>query len=114
MKVTMKNPCKKTSGHSLVSCLKFFILFIIFFHPHLLKCQSIATHLQGNSFCAGYEIRFTFSIPPVTFGSGNLFIAQLSDESGNFASPVNIDTLQRVDPDTIVGLVPFNTPAGYG
>ncbi|MBU0488543.1 MAG: T9SS type A sorting domain-containing protein, partial [Bacteroidetes bacterium] len=89
-------------------------LFIIFFHPHLLKCQSIATHLQESSFCAGYEIRFTFSVPPVTFGSGNLFIAQLSDEAGNFTSPVNIDTLQRVDPDTIVGLIPFNTPAGYG
>jgi hypothetical protein len=46
-----------------------------------------------------------------TFNGGNIFTAQLSDETGSFASPVNIGTLSLsgVDPS---GSINFTVPAG--
>lgn len=45
---------------------------------------------------------------------GNIFTAQLSDSTGNFANAVNIGTLSGVGSDTINAVIPSNTLQGTG
>lgn len=47
-----------------------------------------------------------------SFNSGNIFTAQLSDATGNFASPVAIGTLGLDQSGTIDAIIPDSTPAG--
>ncbi len=56
----------------------------------------------NTELCAGDTITITFN-GSGTFNPGNLFIAQLSDATGNFASAINLDTLawSGTDPNNL-------------
>ncbi len=63
--------------------------------------RSIATGtIVGSPFCAGEYIDVPFTIEG-SFNSGNYFIAQLSDASGDFSSPLVLDSLLGTSSDTI-------------
>ncbi|CAN5260950.1 hypothetical protein BH09BAC1_BH09BAC1_26480 [soil metagenome] len=49
-----------------------------------------------------------------TFGSGNMFTAQLSDASGSFSNPVNIGNIAASGSGTITGTLLSSTAAGTG
>jgi hypothetical protein len=58
-----------------------------------------------------------FTVSYTTYGkanAGNIFTAQLSDASGSFASPVNIDTITSVASGTVSAFIPAGTLAGTG
>jgi len=63
--------------------------------------------------CTGSNIAVSYTTGGV-FNAGNLFIAQLSDAAGNFAAPVNLDTLPATSSGTITCTIPSNTPGGAG
>ncbi|MDB5283466.1 MAG: hypothetical protein JWO06_2541 [Bacteroidota bacterium] len=50
----------------------------------------------------------------VVFNSGNVFTAQLSDNTGSFAVPVNIGTLNGTNISAIISVIPNNSVAGSG
>ena len=62
----------------------------------------------------GFPLTVSFSTPGNPIGATD-FVAELSDASGDFASPVVIGTLSTTDnTGTINAEVPANTPAGAG
>ncbi len=69
--------------------------------------------INPSSYCTGSSISIPFTITG-EFNSGNIFTAQLSDESGNFLNPVNIGTLSGTSQGTIIATIPSYTPEGYG
>ncbi len=75
---------------------------------------SITTGAVTASFCQGVSI----SVPYTICGgwtAGNVFTAQLSDNTGSFASPVNIGTLTSTGAGTITAAIPVGTsPTGAG
>ncbi len=56
--------------------------------------------IVGAPFCAGEYIDVPFTVEG-SFNSGNYFIAQLSDASGDFSSPLYLDSLLGTSSDTI-------------
>jgi hypothetical protein len=48
------------------------------------------------------------------FNPGNQFILQLSNSTGSFANPVNLDTLTGTNPSTVVAQLPGNLSLGSG
>jgi hypothetical protein len=69
--------------------------------------------ITGTAFCAGVAVSVPFTASGY-YGSGNVFTAQLSDGSGNFASPVNIGTLTSTVSGTVSATIPANTASGSG
>ena len=63
-------------------------------------------------FCDSSNVSVNFSINSLTFNSGNVFTAQLSDANGNFTSPTNIGSVTDTLAATIAAMIPANTPAG--
>ncbi len=63
--------------------------------------------------CGGSSVTIPFSVG-VSFNTGNLFIAQLSDATGSFAAPVNIGSVAGTGSGSIAGTIPLGTPAGTG
>ncbi len=64
--------------------------------------------------CAGTSIRVTFTqgaAPACSFPLGNVFSAELSDATGNFATPVSLGS---VNPGLNTLTIPQNTPSGSG
>ncbi|MBA3706798.1 MAG: hypothetical protein H0W84_13130, partial [Bacteroidetes bacterium] len=69
------------------------ILNILLFFSSYLAAQSISTDsIVGSPFCACTSIKVSFTSTGL-FNPGNIFTAQLSDATGNFASPVIIGAL---------------------
>src|SRR6185503_17555804 len=63
--------------------------------------------ISSSLFCANTSIKIPFSFTSsLSFNSGNVFTAQLSDSSGSFASPTNIGTLSGTSAGTISGKIP--------
>lgn len=67
--------------------------------------------LQMTSYCQGSNLNVAF-IATGTYGGSNVFMAQLSDASGSFASPVNIGV--SPGPSPIMAQIPVGTPSGIG
>ena len=67
----------------------------------------------NTSLCAGAPVEVPFTVN-ASFGSNNLFTAQLSNSSGSFAQPVTIGTLAGGAAGTIHATIPANTSAGTG
>ncbi len=65
------------------------------------------------SYCVGNTINVSYTATGI-FIQGNLFILQLSDASGNFASPINIDTVASITSGTFSGLIPLYITTGTG
>ncbi len=78
------------------------------------KCEPIFTYPVSEIFyCTGKNIDITFSTS-ISFNVGNNFNAELSDATGDFASPVIIGSLNSTIADTIFATIPLNTASGTG
>ncbi len=64
-----------------------------------------------GSLCSGASFSIPFKVN-TSYGSNNVFTAQLSNASGSFASPVNIGTLTSDTSGSISAVLPANTAAG--
>ncbi len=64
-------------------------------------------------FCAGAPLNVSFTTNGAA-SAGNVFRAQLSNDTGSFASPTVIGTLSSTTAGTISCAIPLNTPAGNG
>lgn len=96
--------------------IKFKLTAIIFWFIAYsgIQAQTITTHnVLGAPFCAGQTIIVNFVITG-SFNSGNSFSIQLSDASGNFASPVVIGSLVGTTPNSTFATIPTSTPVGTG
>lgn len=81
--------------------------------------QTITTGtVTGSPFCVGNGATASVNVPYTitgSFAATNDFEAQLSDASGNFASPTVIGTLSNTNANgTVSGTIPASTPAGTG
>ncbi|WP_460566796.1 CARDB domain-containing protein [Flaviaesturariibacter terrae] len=76
-------------------------------------CNEVTSSVSTGSACSGssFSINYTAS---GNFTAGNQFIAQLSNASGSFVSPVNIGSFAATTSGTISCLIPANTGAGNG
>ncbi len=78
--------------------------------------QNITTSsISPLDFCAGNSLSVGFTIGGSgSFNGSNVFIAQLSDFSGDFSSPVNIGSLGSTTAGSISAIIPPATPTGSG
>lgn len=87
-------------------------LALIGFVVAKLQAQTISTlPLSNNSICQGDNINISFSVNGV-FNAGNNFIAELSDNAGGFALPVNIGSVSGTGSGTINATIPLGTIQG--
>ncbi|MEZ5082318.1 MAG: GEVED domain-containing protein [Bacteroidales bacterium] len=78
----------------------------------VLLSESITTGtISPTSYCSGTSVSVPYTITG-TFNGGNVFTAQLSDENGSFATPVNIGTLNSTIAGTISATIPAYIPLG--
>ncbi|RYZ00548.1 MAG: hypothetical protein EOO11_01235 [Chitinophagaceae bacterium] len=77
------------------------------------SCNAIATLAGDTVLCAGSGSSVGYTATG-TFGSGNQFIAQLSDASGSFASPATIGAVTATTSGSIAVSIPANMPGGSG
>ncbi len=69
--------------------------------------------IAGTNICAGNVFKVEYPVKGV-FSSGNVFTAQLSDENGSFASPIDIGNITSEINNTIYAIIPDVTPGtGY-
>lgn len=80
---------------------------------YLVQLQSdlITGSVSDTSYCAGVSVAVPF-ITNISFNSGNVFTAELSDQNGSFENPVSIGTLNGTASGTINAIIPPNTPEG--
>jgi hypothetical protein len=69
---------------------------------------SIETTIAYDQFCAGENISVSYTIQTL-FDSGNVFTAQLSDDDGDFASPITIGSISSITSGDISCQIPTNT-----
>ena len=79
-----------------------------------LSTPVIETGTIATNLCKGAALSVPFTINNETFNSGNIFTAQLSDETGSFVNPVLIGTLTNVNGGTINTIIPVNAINGTG
>jgi hypothetical protein len=66
-----------------------------------------------TTICAGAQLSIPFTSTGV-FNSGNLFVAQLSSNTGSFANPILLDTLASNQPGTLQVTIPVSLTSGPG
>lgn len=72
-------------------------------------------YAKDSILCTGDTIRLPYRVnDPNYFNTNNVFSLQLSNASGSFANPVTIGTINSKVSDTLVGVIPANTPTGTG
>lgn len=78
---------------------------------HTSAAAIITTTLTNTSFCKGatVQVRYTVDVP---FDAANVFMAQLSDETGSWAVPVSIGALAGTAGGTITATLPQNVVTG--
>lgn len=74
-----------------------------------LQCDSI---LQTST-CAGGNVIIPFTVSGGSFNFGNTFTAQLSDNWGSFANPVNIGSIFWFSSGVIFAQIPSNANFGF-
>ena len=74
------------------------------------SCYNTISASAGPYF-AGATLRVNIT-PNVTFGGGNIYIAQLSDASGSFANPQFVGSVAGTSLATITGVIPALSSAG--
>jgi subtilase family serine protease len=82
--------------------------YIPFISQPVVSIDSVSSPL-----CAGDSVFIKYSVN-TSFGSTNVFTAQLSDASGNFGGAVDIGQLAATDSGVIRARIPVNTAAGSG
>jgi gliding motility-associated-like protein len=81
---------------------------------NLVNCAEInSVSIGQTTFCADDNLIVSYTTTPTFFG-GNIFTAQLSDASGNFAAPVNIGSVVATTDGNINATIPANTLYGTG
>jgi hypothetical protein len=73
--------------------------------------------ISGSPFCISNTADGSINVPFTATGSfnaDNVFIAQLSNASGNFSAPIEIGTLNSATPSTINAVIPAGTLNGTG
>ena len=71
--------------------------------------------ITGSPFCKGQGVKVSYSIGTCSFSTGNVFIAQLSDAAGSFASPTNMGTFtSSTSSGSFMATIPMNATAGAG
>jgi len=93
----------------------FIILSAFLLCSSIIKAQSISTDsISGSPFCACTNIDVSFT-SNWYFNPGNIFTVQLSNATGNFATPVIIGALvSEESADTITCTLPCNAITGSG
>jgi hypothetical protein len=77
-----------------------------------LQAQTISTlPLSNNSICEGETFNISFSVNGV-FTVGNIFTAELSDNTGSFILPLAIGSLTGVGSGNISATIPLGTAIG--
>lgn len=97
-----------------------FIISMMFFFSLLLKgivgevsAQTVVVDsIIQTSPCAGSNIYIPYSVSGGNFNFGNVFTAQLSDNTGSFSNPTNIGSLPYWSSGVIVGTIPFTASFG--
>jgi len=80
-------------------------------YNYIVKQQYINTDaISTTSFCSGDKLNITFKSGQ--FNGNNTYTAQLSNATGSFSSPVNLNTLNDSFPATINVQIPIATAAG--
>jgi len=64
--------------------------------------------ITGSPFCDNFPVLIPFTISGI-YSTGNIFTAQLSDETGSFSFPQDIGSITSTTADTITGAFPVNT-----
>jgi hypothetical protein len=72
-----------------------------------------APTLPASVYCVGANLQLSFNATG-TFGSGNVFTAQLSDANGSFATPTTIGSLSSITPAPISVNIPTGATGGTG
>lgn len=67
--------------------------------------------LPAITACAGSNLTFTYNVSGI-FNTGNVFTAQLSDNSGSFLSPLNIGTVPATTSGSVSCILPAALPQG--
>lgn len=77
---------------------------------------TLETLINGTTFCAGSSINVGFNIPTqINFNANNKFVAQLSDNSGLFTTPIVLGELSSTAmAGNISCVIPANTVGGSG
>jgi uncharacterized repeat protein (TIGR03803 family) len=78
-----------------------------------IEARQVTTSVNSNAFCAGSSLNVAYTATG-SYGSANVFTAQLSDASGSFANPVAIGNTTSATSGTIEAVIPATTTAGTG
>ncbi|TAF64923.1 MAG: T9SS C-terminal target domain-containing protein [Cytophagales bacterium] len=89
--------------HQIGYIFLFFVLSICL--PKHNSAQNISLTLGNTTTCPGSVLAVPFTITG-TFNSGNVFTAQISDNTGSFTSPTNIGTLIGTSSGTLFATIP--------
>jgi hypothetical protein len=73
--------------------------------------MNLTDTITSSPFCAGSTINIPFTAQGI-YGSGNIFTAQLSDSTGNFAGAISIGFDTAIISGTITATIPDSIPAG--
>lgn len=68
--------------------------------------------IAAGPYCNGSQLTVNYTAPSGAFNIGNVFTAQLSDNTGSFASPVNIGSVNATNSGSINTVLPINGLAG--
>ncbi len=102
-----------TKNNSIRKGLNVLFLTLIFFATSRVGAQTIATiGVAGTSFCAGDATTVSYSVTG-SFSVGNTFTAQLSDETGSFAAPINIGSVVSTTSGNISVVFPLSSTSSY-
>ena len=69
------------------------------------------TALSGSSYCKGDSMHVSFTVL-YPFDAGNIFTAQLSDQSGSFSSPLTLGSISSTTSGTISFVLPTSISVG--
>lgn len=69
------------------------------------ETQTISTSPFSGSYCQSDDVTINYTTTG-SFNSGNTFTAQLSDEAGNFGSPVDIGSVSAITSGVISAKLP--------
>jgi hypothetical protein len=94
---------------------KIYLFFLLAFAVNTAQAQ-LTLHCDSilqTSTCAGGNVIIPFTVSGGSFNFGNTFTAQLSDNWGSFANPVNIGSIFWFSSGVIFAQIPANANFGF-
>ena len=122
MKIKLKNMYQQLKYKIMKTILKFKIIALgmlfltgsAFAVPTAMSVSSVTPNNTCFGSAAAVTITFTRSGGTGNWNVDNVFTVEISDASGNFASPIVIGTLASRSANPILSTIPLNTPSGSG